>query len=136
MAQLREVVKMHLPHARHTHDREQGLNREFSPGFFARFPRSALFGRFAQFHETGGQCPFAFSGFNVSFAQKNLITPNRHGAHHVQRVLVMHYKAGGTNGALSGIAIVWQSISHGSGACFTKLNRAAVHGCSLKGFNP
>jgi hypothetical protein len=56
------------------------------------------FGRgFAQFHEAGRQRPQAVTRLDVAAAQQHLLAPDRHRAHHVERVFVVHFAARGAD---------------------------------------
>ena len=74
----------------------------------------AGFSAFTQFHETRRQCPEAVPGLDVAAAQEHAVLPHRHGAHHVQRVLVVDLAAVGADGALA--VVVGRHAVGGRGA--------------------
>ena len=63
--------------------------------------------------------------------------PNRYGSHHIQRILVMHGVASGTDGPQSSVSIVRQSLHHGAAAVFAMFDRSGEGvghgGCGYEG---
>src|SRR5690606_35767155 len=57
--------------------------------FFPGFPGGAFLQGFPVFHEAGGQGPVALAGLDGTFAEQNATFPDRDGANHDLRVLVM-----------------------------------------------
>ena len=118
---------MHLAHPRHIQQAEQALHFKLRTSLLIGLPRSALGGGLVQLHKTGRQRPLTQARFDIAFAQKDLVAPMRHGAHHIQRVLVMHGVAHGADRARFEVTIVGQAVHHFGAAFFAMLNGGSQH---------
>jgi hypothetical protein len=95
------IEQVHLSDPDHVEQREQILQFDARAGFFDCLAYRALGRGLAQFHETCRQRPQAVSRLDVATAQQHLLAPDRHRAHHVEGVLVVHLAAGGADRAVT-----------------------------------
>ena len=114
---------MHLADPHHVHHGEQVLQFDLGAGFFHRLADGAIGQRLAQFHEAGRQRPEAVAWLDRPLAQQHLLAPHRHGADHVERVLVVDGLAGGANGTLA-VVVSGDDVGHGGAALTTVFDSA------------
>jgi hypothetical protein len=84
---------MHLIHVRHVDHRIHLAQFDVGAGLFMRFAQCADRRGFAQLHEAGGQGPGVVARLDGAAAQQDAALPYRHGAHHHQRIAVVHRAA-------------------------------------------
>jgi len=125
------VKQMDLADPGDVDQRKKFPHLELGTSLFECFARRTLGHGFVQLHETRRQRPLAQAGFDVAFAQQHPLTEHRNGAHHIERIFVMHGLAVRADTALPGVAVVGHSVHHGGTAVATVFGGGSMHEVSV-----
>src|SRR5690606_20288067 len=87
---LAQIKEMDLLGLRNIDDRVERTQFDLRAGLFLGFAHGALRSGLAQFHEAGGEGPFAQSRFDGAPAQQDAVAENRHHAHDIAGILIVN----------------------------------------------